>query len=926
MSQMDPRSSYASLVQGVEFFDGTGDFNPCELLLTGDQAFPVLVSTKGQVLIAASQYREGRMVVTAHEAMLKLPQFLQVLKNSVEWLKPSPTAQVGIHRSLDELSELLLSNGVKVHPDASLGDSLGVYCIDAYDDTQANDLVQFVKRGGGLLIGGQAWHWSYQNGKEKVLGEFPGNRVTSVSGVYFTANVGENGIFPVPEKMPRVPLITQHGLDINSDLKTLLNGVTNFDMPSITPSHLLIHGKLAFPVGITDSFQSFVGAAYYGRGRLVVASHEQMLNIPPMETFLLNAVHWLTAGKGGKVGIGDDLQELYSILNQARIPCKLTNLKAGLSVYCCTAYSDREMERIHEFVSEGGGLLIGGQAWYWAYENPGASAIARYPGNKILKKFGIGIIGEGITILGESYPAKQASTVALSYHFGKALFQFKQHILSKQALLPPYYSWLKKLAQDCAIFLNIPAADSPPFVSVQEDMLEVVQIGGIPDVSASNPIKANSDEAILIDMAFALYNSLPDFQNLVPSLNPNLPNYPTAPPQTIWINGRNDGNEVWRSTGLYVPPAKTATLLFPSTAIGAKLQIGCHSDDLRDAKELLRPPVVIRRFEVDSQRMEVSSLWGGLLYIVLPENCSVGNISVTVEGASLAPYFKLGETRLSAWKNDICHYSAPWAELETENIILTVASDDVRTMDNPEILLNTWDEIMKAVAKLASIPSIFPRPERIVQDVQISAGLMHSGYPIMSDGEAVEETMDVQRMYTKGTWGPIHELGHNQQKSGWEFPPHTTEATCNLWSVYVNETVLNIPRERAHPELELSLRKERIENYIQHGAQLMDFTVWTALEPYLQLQEAFGWEPYIRIFAGYQTMGDIPDDNKAKMNLWAERFSQQVNKNLGPFFAAWGWPIEAELSEKLAGSFSLWREDPMKHYGSSQGSETFVLA
>ena len=46
----------------------------------------------------------------------------------------------------------------------------------------------------------------------------------------------------------------------------------------------------------------------------------------------------------------------------------------------------------------------------------------------------------------------------------------------------------------------------------------------------------------------------------------------------------------------------------------------------------------------------------------------------------------------------------------------------------------------------------------------------------------------------KNLWGFIHELGHNQQRGCWEFKPNTTECTCNLWSVYVNEEVLGIKR------------------------------------------------------------------------------------------------------------------------------------
>ena len=84
---------------------------------------------------------------------------------------------------------------------------------------------------------------------------------------------------------------------------------------------------------------------------------------------------------------------------------------------------------------------------------------------------------------------------------------------------------------------------------------------------------------------------------------------------------------------------------------------------------------------------------------------------------------------------------------------------------------------------------------------------MHAGYPVVHHLESVTEMIDVQSLQANGLWGAIHELGHNQQQSEWEFPPRTTEATCNLWSVYVNETVLGIPRDKAHNALALELRK-----------------------------------------------------------------------------------------------------------------------
>lgn len=75
---------------------------------------------------------------------------------------------------------------------------------------------------------------------------------------------------------------------------------------------------------------------------------------------------------------------------------------------------------------------------------------------------------------------------------------------------------------------------------------------------------------------------------------------------------------------------------------------------------------------------------------------------------------------------------------------------------------------------------------------------MHAGYPIMAFTAAAHELVSVDSM-RRGMWGPIHELGHNQQRRCWELPPHTTEGTCNLWSVYVHEQVLGMDRAQVTP-------------------------------------------------------------------------------------------------------------------------------
>lgn len=81
----------------------------------------------------------------------------------------------------------------------------------------------------------------------------------------------------------------------------------------------------------------------------------------------------------------------------------------------------------------------------------------------------------------------------------------------------------------------------------------------------------------------------------------------------------------------------------------------------------------------------------------------------------------LGVTTADDWSQRRAAPS-PWAELEFDNIILTVPSKAVRDLEQVDELAQVWNNIMETVAELTATPLKFPRKERIVIDVQISIG------------------------------------------------------------------------------------------------------------------------------------------------------------------------------------------------------------
>lgn len=86
----------------------------------------------------------------------------------------------------------------------------------------------------------------------------------------------------------------------------------------------------------------------------------------------------------------------------------------------------------------------------------------------------------------------------------------------------------------------------------------------------------------------------------------------------------------------------------------------------------------------------------------------------------IQPFFP-GVTTAADWAR-LRAAPSPWAEMEFDNIVLTVPSDAVRNLERPDELAALWNDIMGAIVDLAALPQKLDRKERIVTDVQISHG------------------------------------------------------------------------------------------------------------------------------------------------------------------------------------------------------------
>jgi len=86
-------------MQGLQELDLRGTAVPGSLYLIGENAFPLAMNSRGQVLMAASVCGRGRMVVLGHESYPTT--FPLLVENALTWLRGdgSENNLVGIHQS-----------------------------------------------------------------------------------------------------------------------------------------------------------------------------------------------------------------------------------------------------------------------------------------------------------------------------------------------------------------------------------------------------------------------------------------------------------------------------------------------------------------------------------------------------------------------------------------------------------------------------------------------------------------------------------------------------------------------------------------------------------------------------------------------------------------------------------------------------------
>ena len=432
--------------------------------------------------------------------------------------------------------------------------------------------------------------------------------------------------------------------------------------------------------------------------------------------------------------------------------------------------------------------------------------------------------------------------------------------------------------------------------------------------SAKHPWKRAGDEA-----RFAAYeHSIKELMALPPDQVRAIPaaaDFPGAPAATAPRVTREVIVDTkiprWHSTGLYAAPGELITATVPATAVHARLRlrIGCHKDTLWSEKipAWKRVPEITRSFALTEPVTRAANAFGGPVYIEVPSDCPLGEVKIKIENAVAAPLFELGKTDLKTWQEQTRTHPAPWAELVGTRLAISLPSENIRTLDDPTAVLQFWDRVVAAEDELSGQTNR-TSPERFVLDRQISAGYMHSGYPIMAWLDQADKVANLESL-KQGNWGFFHELGHNHQRPDWKLAG-TGEITVNIFSMYCFENVCGLPRH-GHRAMNDENREKNLRAYFSDPAAGWTDKPFTGLIFYDQLVEGFGWDTYHKVFLEYRDLPEAerPRNEAEKRDQWLVRFSRAAGKNLGPFFEAWRIPTSAAARDSVT-NLPVWLPEP----------------
>ena len=716
-----------------------------------------------------------------------------------------------------------------------------------------------------------------------------------------------------------------------------------------SPGPLCVFGKDAITLvtgGREGDEKALVAATTAGEGRIIAIGHNGYFGRETLDTadtakFMENAIVWCgkvtpEQSKSLKLttlqGDGNGAQ-LAKYLSEKGYTCSeaarnhLETQLAGTNVLCLdtgTIRSADEIKIIQEFIENGGGCVGVSLGWGWLQLNS-PKTIFEHPGNQLFGKYGICWSDGGCDpTVRNGFRVKEPSP-------------YTNAVLSLDTILRDDFQADAKTLRQISTTLSI-AAQTVPEGADWQKQLRKFETGESVIPSPERPISAAMiRERLRMTMELQTILTTPADKVKAHPAGDVFPGK-CGPAGRDAVTIRIDPTQEtgWKSLGLYAAPGAKISVEVPENVAATgrfSVRIGCHTDNISQLDSWQRYPQITREFPVRTAQTIAANSFGGILYFAVPDEIARGRrrpmtpentpilepFEIRVTGATSSPLYTLGETSVQNWTKNISETTSPWGEVQSGRVVLSIPTFVLKQVDPTtlEPLMTLWDEAIAACDRMASVPAS-SRKWRYVPDLQISVGYMHSGYPIMlpigRNGELADRLVNLKTIRTFGAdevWGFFHEVGHNYQSSYWT-TSGKVEVTCNWFSLYVIEEVCGVKDAFVKKVGNAEQQKKMKEKHVASGRKFSELQN----DPFLyllmdyQLKEAFGWDPFMKVTAGYRedemnNRAALPNDDTGKIDQYMIRFSKAVGRNLAPFFDDWGVPL-SDGARQLVADLPTW--------------------
>ncbi|MCX5675200.1 MAG: M60 family metallopeptidase, partial [Planctomycetota bacterium] len=472
------------------------------------------------------------------------------------------------------------------------------------------------------------------------------------------------------------------------DAEGLLAGVTQIAAPGV-PGPLCVFGDKAVVIATggagKETRAPVVAAGRMGAGRVVAFGHDGYFDAATLAAgdtgrLMLNAIRWTAGAKTaprvavyrqaglagflGKQGIQAAAIEGPGWQDKLKTFDVLCTRTTDLSI-------DADVAAVSAFVKVGGGLIAADLGWGWIQLHPGKDLATDHPGNRLLAEAGILWADGSLNRTADVGFAAGQVPSALT-HAGRALDAVQAHADGKATLKPDDLGQAAWVLTHAA--RSLPPGDTLLAPRIRR-LREARAAAAVP--TPEKPLKADRPLDRLV-----LTLELEEARRLAPEkirAHPAAAAFPGAVPadaprieRTVHVDMAVPG---WHSTGLYAPPGEVVTVTVPPALAARALgvRIGAHSDRLWGLNSWSRSPEVCVRLPIDGATTRAAGAFGGLIYVeVRGGSGQGGDAAVTIAGAVEAPHYVLGKTGAGEWRDKIRLRPAPWAELETGKVILTL--------------------------------------------------------------------------------------------------------------------------------------------------------------------------------------------------------------------------------------------------------------